>query len=726
MGAFWRWLQEIGLLRLVLGVGRKPLFEYDDHYVMLNDFGRNHFYREALEAFLASCPGCAVLDLGAGSGLLAILAARAGSEQVWAIEANPHLAELATRTLERNRELYPKTNMSVIAQLSAQVDADVLGRKADLLVTETFGTMMLGEGVLTFVSDARDRLLKEGGQIIPAGGCQYVTLVQMSEPLWSPRPWRGFNLSRLEDLQDTVYWKAMVGASSSQYIKLSERTCVLELDLYEATPEQVPKNRTFWIEMQQSGTIDAALFDWDIWADRSKKQVLSTAQGSRNFAGDVAWGWLLQPQEEAAEGWRFGDHPRRLKVKAGDWVQVAVEFIATGISMHLRARSVDPFRGPEEDSMLPPISSPSRLHGIPRQSIKEANEFLLPVAGDQERHDFYAEALQSAVRELEGRPHTLLDCSGNAGLPGFYAAKHGLLRSLVMPGSEHVASILRQIAEENGVEGAEVFAGDPREMFDVLLPEGRRADIVVVDPPGTPLHGRSPFAILPALRKELLQDKGLVVPPLACFEVGLLESLELSQMFSIPNGTWEEVDLQVWNEEARRQGLLGRMVPHTKWLGGHSTLRRRWLSQPQCLYHVDLNEYGRAPISGEETLRRSLPIEAAGFVHAIVGRWVVFAEKGPAARRLGAESTYEGRDLTWPQYVQAVARADTNLGLLEPLPVEAGAVLQLKVTVRLGAAKVTGSAGPEFALQLVGTDQDDASARRGDSGRRTGEASTEL
>ena len=136
--------------------------------------------------------------------------------------------------------------MSVIAQLSAQVDADTLGRKADLLVTETFGTMLLGEGVLRFVSDAStstcvlgipfccwkfaitspasnfsaklfvtrdqrqgDRLLKEGGEIIPAGGCQYVTLVQMSEPLWSPPSWRGFNLSRLEDLQDTVYWKAM-------------------------------------------------------------------------------------------------------------------------------------------------------------------------------------------------------------------------------------------------------------------------------------------------------------------------------------------------------------------------------------------------------------------------------------------------------------------------------------------------------------------------------------
>ena len=68
----------------------------------------------------------------------------------------------------------------------------------------------------------------------------------------------------------------------------------------------------------------------------------------------------------------------------------------------------------------------------------------------------------------------------------------------------------------------------------MLLPEGRRADIVVVDPPGpshvpspglsdfnlfgtlifagTPLHGRSPFAILPALRKELLQARAFRSP----------------------------------------------------------------------------------------------------------------------------------------------------------------------------------------------------------------------
>ena len=54
-----------------------------------------------------------------------------------------------------------------------------------------------------------ERLLKPGGRIIPAGGCQYATLVQLpdSSP-WHPRLWKGFDLRRFTDLHDTLYWKA--------------------------------------------------------------------------------------------------------------------------------------------------------------------------------------------------------------------------------------------------------------------------------------------------------------------------------------------------------------------------------------------------------------------------------------------------------------------------------------------------------------------------------------
>ncbi|CAE8620676.1 unnamed protein product [Polarella glacialis] len=701
------------------GAGKKPLFEYDDHYVMLNDFARNAFYERALAAALPACgKGCSVLDVGAGSGLLSIMAAGHGAAHVFAIEANPDLAELAERTIERNQRNFPGANVTVVSQLSSRVQFSQLaqGRRADLLVTETFGTILLGEGALNFVPDARDRLLKEGGVMIPAGGCQYVTLIQDTDlsATWQPPEWHGFNLSHLRVLQDTVYWKAMVGAQKTSYQHLTERICVLEVDLYEDTSDSVPKNRTFRIQAKASGTIQAALFDWDIWSDVQRTEVLSTAPGSRNFAGDVAWGWLLQLQEEAGPDWKLGKRPSQLRVEAGDWIDLAIEFIARGISIHARARRADSPAtveggakdGARDGTMPWEVGSPSRIHSVDRRSMREANDFFLPVAGDRERHNFYASGIDAAVAELSRRnaskKSTLLDCSGTA-LPAFHAAqKHGM-KSLAMPRWTHIGDVLKQVAQDNHLNRSvvEVFAADPREMFDILMPEGKRADIVVVEPPGTPLHGLSPFAVLPTVRKELLEADGLVVPGRACLELGLVESVELAHLFSVPGGSWDKVDLTVWNEEARRRGVLTRLVPYTKWLGSHSTLKHRWLSKPVCVFHVDLNEYAKVQPPPEETLSHDLEIHVDGLAHAVVTRWAVFSS---GAEKLDAESDYLGRELTWPHYVQALAAPGTGPGVLDPIPVRAGEAQQLKLTVKQGSAKVTGSAGPEFTIRIVGAD----------------------
>merc|ERR1719235_1491569 len=121
------------------------------------------------------------------------MAAHAGAENVFAIEANPDLASLATRTIARNTRNYPTSNVTVVAELSSRVFVEQMpqGKPADILVTETFGTMLLGEGAINFVPDARDRLLKPGGIVVPQGGCQYVTLVEIPElhAMASPGAW---------------------------------------------------------------------------------------------------------------------------------------------------------------------------------------------------------------------------------------------------------------------------------------------------------------------------------------------------------------------------------------------------------------------------------------------------------------------------------------------------------------------------------------------------------
>eukprot|EP00927_Polykrikos_kofoidii_P017026 TRINITY_DN1772_c0_g2_i1.p1 TRINITY_DN1772_c0_g2~~TRINITY_DN1772_c0_g2_i1.p1 ORF type:complete len:789 (-),score=113.70 TRINITY_DN1772_c0_g2_i1:39-2405(-) len=711
----------------------KPLFEYDDHYVMLNDYERNEFYRRGLERVVPSCgPHCSVLDLGAGSGLLSMMAAHAGAANVVAIEANPALAELAARTVERNKLAnFPKSNVTVVAKLSSGVDVESMpsARGADILVTETFGTMLLGEGAANFVPDARDRLMKSGGTVIPAGGCQYVTLVEVPEFAHTlmPRVWGGLNLSRFEALQDSVYWKATVGASRMELKRLTERLCVLEVDLYNDTRDSIPENRTFRVRASQSGTVHAALLDWDVWLDSSRSDLMSTAPGTRRFAGDVAWGWLLQTQEDGiGEDWvrSSSSRPTRMAIKKGELIDIGVEFVARGISAHVRSRRApDAEEAPSTASLpgltgiLPTASagSPARMRGVNRPAVVEVNEVYLPLLGDLERHRFYESAVDAALSHHGGmnvtRKPTLLDCSGASVSALLAAKKHGM-QVLALTRWKDLSSALRDSAEDNGIRDlVDAYAANPRDLVSSLLPRGEKVDIVVIEPPGTPVHGLSPFAILPAVRKYLLKDGGSVVPAGACFQVGLVQSRDAATLFSVPGGRWSEIDLSVWNEESVLQGVLGRLVPYTKWFGPRSTTELRWLSKPKCVFEVDLSTYGLSshPVEDVVSNIEALDIVESGNASVLAAEWVVWGSPENKSDLLDAKSEYLGRSLTWPLFVQAVAAAPPSgvavngLPPLEPVGVTAGEAQSLEVTVRQGTGKVTGAAGPEFVFRLLGT-----------------------
>jgi len=59
---------------------------------MLNDANRNKFYSDAMEGHVQ---GRCVVDIGAGSGLLSLMAAKHGASKVLAIEASADMVELA-------------------------------------------------------------------------------------------------------------------------------------------------------------------------------------------------------------------------------------------------------------------------------------------------------------------------------------------------------------------------------------------------------------------------------------------------------------------------------------------------------------------------------------------------------------------------------------------------------------------------------------------------------
>ena len=151
---------------------RKALTLFDDYREMLADTIRLDAYTRAIEATVR--PGDVVVDLGAGLGILSLIAARAGAARVHAIEKGD-AAELMRRVGERNG----LTDTIVIHEANSR---DVtLGERANVLVSETLGSFALDENTLPFTVDARERLLEEGGRMIPRALEPFLAPVELPE-----------------------------------------------------------------------------------------------------------------------------------------------------------------------------------------------------------------------------------------------------------------------------------------------------------------------------------------------------------------------------------------------------------------------------------------------------------------------------------------------------------------------------------------------------------------
>jgi protein arginine N-methyltransferase 1 len=129
------------------------------HGALLRDARRNSAFQRALAARVR--PGCAVLDIGAGTGLWAIVAARLGAGRVVAVEKERLLVPLIEALASENG----------VADRVRAVCGDsrrlALGGRFDVVVSETVGNQGFEEDHVAIMADARRRFLRRGGAIIP-------------------------------------------------------------------------------------------------------------------------------------------------------------------------------------------------------------------------------------------------------------------------------------------------------------------------------------------------------------------------------------------------------------------------------------------------------------------------------------------------------------------------------------------------------------------------------
>jgi type I protein arginine methyltransferase len=132
--------------------------EFEVHRTMICDRVRTEAFRRAIDSVVR--PGDIVLDVGAGSGILSVFAARAGAARVYAVERTS-AAILA-------RELAAANGVAEIVRVIHGDVTDVeLPERVDVIVSEWLGGFGIDEGMLVPVIVARDRWLKPGGVMIP-------------------------------------------------------------------------------------------------------------------------------------------------------------------------------------------------------------------------------------------------------------------------------------------------------------------------------------------------------------------------------------------------------------------------------------------------------------------------------------------------------------------------------------------------------------------------------
>ncbi|GAQ79601.1 protein arginine methyltransferase [Klebsormidium nitens] len=128
---------------------------------MLSDRVRMEAYYNSVFKNAHHFQGKVVLDVGTGSGILAIWAAQAGARRVYAVEYTD-MAKHAAKLVAANKMDH------IVEVIQGSVEEIDLPEKVDIIISEWMGYFLLRESMLDSVLVARDKWLKPGGAMYPS------------------------------------------------------------------------------------------------------------------------------------------------------------------------------------------------------------------------------------------------------------------------------------------------------------------------------------------------------------------------------------------------------------------------------------------------------------------------------------------------------------------------------------------------------------------------------
>ena len=237
------------------------------HEEMLKDKVRTGSYRNAIENNPEAFKDKVVLDIGCGTGVLSIFAARAGAKHVYGID-NADIVHYAREIVKVNG--YEK-QITIIKGKVEEIELPV--EKVDIIISEWMGYFLLFESMMDTVLFARDKWLNQNGIILPDKCTMRIAAIEDD----------AYKRKKLE-FWDDVYGIDMSCLSKASFVEpivdcvedqaiVSTVCTFIEFDLYKVQVKDLEFTSTYELKIKREDSIHGIVTWFDIVFGNMKNEV---------------------------------------------------------------------------------------------------------------------------------------------------------------------------------------------------------------------------------------------------------------------------------------------------------------------------------------------------------------------------------------------------------------------------------------------------------------------
>jgi len=239
------------------------------HEEMLKDEVRTQTYRRSIEDNKHLFKDKIVLDVGCGTGILSMFAARAGAKRVIGMDCS--------NIIDRAKQIVKQNELEgVVTLLKGKVEELSLPdgiEKVDIIISEWMGYCLLYETMLPTVLYARDKWLAKGGILMPDKASLWATAIEDRKYKESKIDWwenvYGFDMSCMKKVAVS---EPLVDCCERQQV-CTRQTKFKDFDLYTVKVEDLTFKSNFSLTATRNEYVHALLFYFKCEFSKTKGRI---------------------------------------------------------------------------------------------------------------------------------------------------------------------------------------------------------------------------------------------------------------------------------------------------------------------------------------------------------------------------------------------------------------------------------------------------------------------